>query len=341
MGKYDDILKKLDIDETFTRPPKEKQKVFNKVKDNIPLKKNYNFMADIVDLPTTKKGFKCCLVCVDLATDAFDIEPLKDKESKTTLKGLQAMFKRGYIKKPYMSVTTDGGSEFKSVFNKWLYDEGIDHKTTRPYRHKQMGNVESLNKQLGRLFNGYMNQKEQTTGKQFKEWTNAVPVVREELNKIRVKELPDDTEPPYFNLDADPKYKVGDLVYYKHDYPHDALGNKQPTHNFRMGDFKFNPTPKKITKVLTFPEEPTFRYMITGIKNASYSEHELMPAKAEETEEKYEVKKIIDKKTIKKVIHYLVWWKGYPKNKSTWEKRVDLIDDGLSDIVEAYDTSHK
>lgn len=344
MGKYDALLNKLNIDETFTKPPKQKQKVFNKVKDNIPLIKDYNFMADIVDLPTTKQGYKCCLVVVDLASDAFDIEPLKNKESKNTLQGLKTIFKRKYLNEPYMSLTTDGGPEFKSVFHKWLYDEGIDHRTTLPYRHKQMGNVESLNKQLGRLFNGYMNRKERETGKVFKEWTDVVPIIREELNNIRLKKLPKsvfDMEPPRFNLSAEPKYKVGDLVYYRHDFPHDALGNKQSTHNFRMGDFKFNPTPKKIKKVLIFPEDPTFRYMITGINNASYSEYELMPAKTEEIEEKYEVKQIIDKKKVKSVIHYLVWWKGYPKSKSTWEKRVDLINDGLSDIIEAYDASHK
>lgn len=344
MTKYDNILNKLNIDETFTRPTNKKQKVFNKVKDNVPLIKDYNMMADILDLPTTKHGYKSCLVVVDLASDAFDIEPIKNKESKTTLQALKTIFKREYLNEPYMSLTTDDGSEFKQVFHKWLYDEGIDHRVTKPYRHKQMANVEALNKQLGRLFNGYMNRVERETGKVFKEWTQAIPIIREELNKIRIKKLPKsvlDMKPPHFNLDAEPKYKVGDLVYYKYDYPHDALGNKQPTHNFRMGDFKFNPTPKKIKKVLIFPEEPTFRYMITGIKNASYSEHELMPAKAEETEEKYEVKELIGKKKLKNIIYYLVWWKCYTKNKSTWKKRADLIEDGLGDIVEAYDSQHK
>ena len=113
-------------------------------------------MADILMLPETKKGFKYLLVVVHLATDEFDIEPLKDKESITVLTAFKNMFKRNFIKQPYASVRTDAGSEFKGVFAKWLFDESIMHKVAMPNRHKQVSNVERLNKELGRLFNGFM-----------------------------------------------------------------------------------------------------------------------------------------------------------------------------------------
>lgn len=50
----DNLLKKLNINETYTKTLK-KVKNFNAVKDNIPLKQDYNFMADLLMLPTTKK----------------------------------------------------------------------------------------------------------------------------------------------------------------------------------------------------------------------------------------------------------------------------------------------
>lgn len=334
------LLNKLGIDETFTKPPK-KPKVFNKVKDNVTPIEDYNYMADLLEMPKTKQGFKWCLVVLDLANDTFDIETLKNKESKTTLEGLKAIFKREILKKPKMSLTTDNGTEFKSVFHKYLEDENIDHKTSHPYRHKQIANVESLNKQLGRLFNGYMNAKEKETGKRYNEWTDILEIVRDELNKIRIKPLPEnvfDIPPPQFDLTASPKFKEGDIVYHAVDYPLDALGNKQDTSQFRMGDHRFSTTPKKIIKVLILPKSPTFRYMLEGIKDASYGENELMIAK-DQTATKFEVKKVIGKKRIKNKIYYLIWWKGYKKALSTWEAKNELLEDGLEDEINTYEAS--
>ena len=46
------ILDHFGIDEKFTAPV-QKPKFFNKIKDNVPLIKDYNQMADILYLPTT------------------------------------------------------------------------------------------------------------------------------------------------------------------------------------------------------------------------------------------------------------------------------------------------
>jgi len=101
------------------------------------------------------------LVIVDLATNEFDIEPLKNKTSENVLNGFQKIIKRKFLKLPKGSLRTDSGTEFKGVFHKWLLEKEVFHKNALPNRHKQMANVESLNKQLGRIFNGYMNFKEE------------------------------------------------------------------------------------------------------------------------------------------------------------------------------------
>ena len=107
-SKIGDLINKLGIDETYTKPTK-KPKQFTHVKDNIPLVENYNFMADLLFLPETKEGFKYCLVVVDLSNDDFDIEPIKNKTPAEILKAMKDMFKRKFIKEPYASIQTDAG----------------------------------------------------------------------------------------------------------------------------------------------------------------------------------------------------------------------------------------
>ena len=49
------LIRDLGINEKLTKAPR-KQKVFNKVKDNIPKVEDYNFQADLLYLPTAKFG---------------------------------------------------------------------------------------------------------------------------------------------------------------------------------------------------------------------------------------------------------------------------------------------
>lgn len=86
----------------------------------------------------------------------LSIEPIKNKKSEIVLKAMEKCFKRPYIKKPYASIRTDGGREFQFFFHMWLFPNNILHKVSLPDRHKQMANVETLNRQLGRMINGYM-----------------------------------------------------------------------------------------------------------------------------------------------------------------------------------------
>jgi hypothetical protein len=53
-------------------------------------------MADLLELPETKKGFKYLLVVVDLATDEFDIEPMTNNKSLTVVDAMKRIFKRKY-----------------------------------------------------------------------------------------------------------------------------------------------------------------------------------------------------------------------------------------------------
>ena len=103
---------------TFTKTI-QKPKYYNKVKDNVLLKEDFNFMADLLFLPTTKKGFKYLFVIVDLATDEFDMEPMKNKTPSDIVKAVYEINKRSFIKLYYengQSLRTDSGTEFRGAF---------------------------------------------------------------------------------------------------------------------------------------------------------------------------------------------------------------------------------
>lgn len=337
------LLQQLNINEKFTKPIKESKK-FNRVKDNVPLIPDYNFMMDFLFLPTTKEKYKYLLVIVDLATDEFDIEPMKDKKSKNVLEAMKTIFKRPYIKKPYASIRTDDGKEFKGDVKQYMFNNGIFHSVALPYRHSQLSNVESLNRTLGRLLNGYMNAKEEKTNKEYNEWTDVLNIIRIELNKIRKKATPEDIVKYNYKFPTstkDPVFKVGDIVYRQLDYPEDALGNLQPTEFFREGDYRYSRIPKKIVNVLYYTGDVPYRYMLEQIPNASYKASQLMRADEKEKETKYKVKKIIGKKTINKKIHYLVWWDKYLKKDATWESKDKLLEDGIKEYIDEYEKSFK
>jgi hypothetical protein len=301
-------------------------------------------MADVLFLPTTKEGYNALLVVVDLGSHLFDIEPIKDKTSETLLEALKKIYERGILKKPEYSMATDDGSEWLKVFGQWLYDNSIFHKVARANRHTQQAPAENKNKQLGRLFNGYMNAMEEKTGEQFNEWTNVVDIVRKKLNKVTKREEkdwmkkepkkdPDDIEPKY----AEPKYKIGQTMYYKSEHPLNALGQKQPTNRFREADYRFNRIePRKITRILDYPPPIYHRYLLKDVKNVSFTENELKPAPTQDN--KYVVREILEKKMINKKPHYLIWWKGYKKSESTYEPEKNLIEDGFKDMIDDFNS---
>jgi len=300
-----DVVNNLGIDETFTKRRNGKRyEKHNAVKDNIPLVEDYNMMADLLFLPTAKFGFKYLFVIVDLATDEFDIEPIKNKEPTTILKAMKKCFTRDFVKEPKYTLKTDSGNEFKGVFHKYLYDESILHKVALPHRHSSMGNVEALNRQLGRLFNGYMNTKEVESGKPYKNWTDVVTVVRTELNKVRKKELPEDINSYEYPVQEDlkekeivvkkkgkkhietvyeqikPKFRIGQMVHRYLDHPRNALGKNQPTAQKREGDYLFDTEPRQIVKIITMGGRgPLYRYILDRLPNVSFTENQLMRAR--------------------------------------------------------------
>jgi hypothetical protein len=106
------LLKKLNIDETYTKPIK--NIIFDKVKQNAYSMGQYNMMVDVLFLPKTKYRYSYLFVIVDLWNDKFDIEPIRTKTPDEVLKALKRILilNRPYITDIKASIRTDSGKEF-------------------------------------------------------------------------------------------------------------------------------------------------------------------------------------------------------------------------------------
>jgi len=334
---FKDVIKDLSINEFYTKQDT-KQK-YNKFITSVVPEKDFNFMSDLVEMPTTSKGYKWILVVLDLATNEFDIEPMKNKTAEVTRNAFKNIVKRGILGLPEISLKTDGGTEFKGAFHKYLEDHGVMHKTAMPYRKQQMGPVESLNKTVARILMTYLNDKSAEIGKDYNDWTDILDMVREEVNSFRKRDLDKLKEyqsKRYFDptVAGDPEYQIGQYVHWKIDRPTNINGDPINDNKFRMGDRIFSVETRKIVDVLCFPSKPYYRYKLQDMDHVSYSASELK--ESEKQNDLYIIKKIIGVKTVKKKKYYLCWWKKELKQDATWEPEDQLIEDNMQDYIDEF-----
>lgn len=289
-----DIISQVGGNEDFTKKRRTDDKVYNTLRDNIRLEEDAALMIDVLELPTAKFGFKYCLVAVDIASKECDLEALKNKTADAILAGFKKMLNRNYINLPKYYMISDNGKEFLGAFHKYLWDNNVIHQQTLKGRHKSLSMVDSLCATLGRIFNAYMNAKEKASGKVFKNWTDVLPKVREQLNKARKVDLPKDLKKDSSQAlvqDVEEyktkkgkvtkskfkvaKYKVGDMVYRPLENPENMLGDVQYG-KFREGDVRIDKVKRKITELVYMNGKgPFVRYILEGLPNVSYSEQEL------------------------------------------------------------------
>ena len=305
-----------------------KQKVYNSVSNNGIQEKNYNFMMDLLMLPMTKQKYRYLLVVVDLASNNFDMQELKEKTPDAVLDGYQKIIKRPYIKLAKGSIRTDSGTEFKAIFHKFVEDNNIYHRVASPNRHKQMGVVENLNKTLAKLLMGYIVHVEEKTKKIFNEWVDVLPIIRKDLNKLREVKLDKDDIMAFTDIFTPQKFRIGDYVYEKLDVPEDALGKKQNTNNVRSGDYTYSRHAKRIVHVSYMNDDPPHRYILEGKGNVSYSDNELI--KKETT--KRMIKQILFREIIQGEPHCMVWMEGEIKRKAVYEPEKDIRYNKRGDI---------
>ena len=209
-----------------------------------------------------------------------------------------------------------------------------------PYRHKQLCSAENLNKQLGTIFNLYMNSIEEITGEAYREWLDILPYVRTELNKARAKKYTskDIAKQPMPSIEQIPKalFAVGELVHYRLSYPRSGLDVKQPTALFRAGDYYFSHNPVKIKKVVQMNDPPYNRYVLESIPQTSFSAFELIRERKPKNNPEQKIVKIWNKEMRAQIPYYLVQFKGMYKANSLYIKESDLIKKGFQKQLDAY-----
>ena len=313
-----------------------KETKFTTVSSQVPHLKGYNLMIDTLSLPETQEGYKHLVIAVDLGNNAFDMEPIANNiDSDDALQALKAMYKRGYISKPKASIASDGGAEYAGHFDTYCYNNGILHKVALKNRHTQLSNINNLTLNIGRIINAFLNKKEEQLGHVYREWAQYLPKIRTELNKHRITKEIDPRDEPFPDLDdkAKPKFKVGDVVYRLLNTPQDAQGNEQPTSNFRAGDYRYEHTiPRVVQQVLPYSGNIPFRYVISGIKNASFTDRQLKLAHKPQPRL---LEQIINK--TKAPIRYEVTFKGEPRSALlTGDQLIKL---GYAQIVDKFNRS--
>ena len=103
------------------------------------------------------------------------------------------MTRLDYIRLAKCTLTTDPGTEFKCVFQEYLNNHNVFHRVGIPDRQKQTANVEYLNKQLGRLIMGYLNQIKEKTKITAVNWLPIIiNLIQDKLNKTRIIKVPND-----------------------------------------------------------------------------------------------------------------------------------------------------
>ena len=292
-------------------------------------------------------GFKFALTVVDVGSRLMDCEPMKEISSKSVLKALKQIYKRGILKMPSQSFQVDAGSEFKGDFKQHFEKFGINIRVAQTGRHRQQGLVESRNKSIATPLLKRQTAEELITGEKSTQWIKYLPAVVKYLNnKFEKKDPWNDTNPDYKVIFGETTCKgntcdvlnVGTMVRYKLDEPIDVASGKKLAGKFRAGDIKWSMKPVKIEHIQLIPNNPPL-YKIQG-KTALYTKGQLQIASSDEklppssVQEKYIIDKIIKKINKKGKIFFEVKWKGY--DETTEESREKLIKD-VPQMVEEFE----
>lgn len=306
---------------------------------------HYIYQVDTLYLPTDRNGEQYALVCVDLATNATDAMPLKNRDSKSTVDAIKKMFKGKYLKKKPHTIEVDDGTEFKGEFEKQMKNMNIFIRRKKPGRSRQQATVEGMNSILGKLLNRAMLVDEMHTNETSKNWTDHLQRAIQLINK-RLTHKPKDYSNAEIRCsgDACDVLEVGTKVRVSLDKPRDYITNKTLHGKFRTGDIRYDPTIREITQLLLHPGQPPM-YLISGIPRVGYTKNQLQVVKNEtmpstKHQKKFIVHKIVGKRKYKNRIQYLIKWKGYNEKNNTWENRKDLLID-IPDMVKEYEAKIK
>lgn len=289
--------------------------------------------VDLVDLSQyqTKKGNKWIINVIDMFSKKAWSRPMKNKGAKTVAEAMESMLKEtGTVS----VLRSDNGKEFLNKdFEKVLKKAGLKHVTSRSYTPQSQGGVERFNGTLKSMIEKLI-----TSGK--RQWDNHLSSLIENYNDsvhTATKMTPNDAEQKSNRRKVRKRIKkarknikvtnqqeeinVGDRVRIVLDK--NATNVKSgPNYSTRIYVVSSKTKPRK--------KSTATQYFLKGFKSVLYAtDLYKVPANTVTTErqQKYEVSKIVDKRTRDGIVQYRVRWKGYRAADDTWETEGQLIED--------------
>ncbi|GES79362.1 chromobox protein homolog 5-like [Rhizophagus clarus] len=265
-------------------------------------------------MPIDPKGYHYFLVVVEISRRRVDAEPIKNKTANSVLKAFIKIYGRSRIQPPIHRLETDSGSEFTNsqICDFFLNSIGVMMRFGKPGRHKQQSYAE-----------------------------RAIQAIQEPLLKrMTAQELKTEL------------LLEGTLVQIKLLEPISVLGKK--VHGkFRTGDIKWDPKVCIIKKLILSPEQPP-TYLLDGphgrlgVSRCAYTRKELQVIPINEKSppdsvirgqpERYVPEKILNHRTKKGQLQYLVKWERYSEDESTWES-ADKLQEDVPNLVYIYNNT--
>jgi transposase InsO family protein len=238
------------------------------------------YQADLMVMPFDN-NYKYLLTIIDVATGKADAQPIVSKSSGTIKRAFDVIFGRGIIQPKMLYL--DRGSEFwNEEVQQYMKSKDIIMRDTRVGRKNQNAVIENFNGVVGKVLMGVQSVKEIETGKRNKKWSADVPKLIEGYNEEKDKhkeptiqqKLIDENTKPIKELAKENILKEGTKVYLIEEYAKDVITKKRLHGKFRHGDLRYSTIIHEISKTVMNPNQP-IRYMIKGIKNASFLRHEI------------------------------------------------------------------
>lgn len=262
----------------LTKLPNKKN--FEKGKFNVG-SRNSLHQVDLLFFPETTSEYKYVLVVCDVGTNHIGAEPMKTKDSATTLAAYKIILRRKVLKHPIL-IMSDGGGEFKKEFQKYLTNNNIGHQITS--RHRQLTPVDRICALLGKYLNKVILSEELKTGKlNVNAWKKHLGKLVAILNESYTK-TPVDVE----NLDPDIKGKsdvidIDTKVRISLEKPIEYVTGKQLFGKFRASDIRWSKQIYTIYQILLNPSQPIM-YLLKDandklLKDVAFTAFELQVVK--------------------------------------------------------------
>ena len=296
------------------------------------------YQSDILYLPNDN-SYKYLLCVVDLNDNAYDCEPLKNRDTKTVKKAFQSIFSRRFIKMPMNEIQVDGGAEFKQEVTQYFNDHNVFVKRGVSGRHKQQGLIENFNKLVGTILMKKMAIDEIHTGETSRRWLDDIKPLVESMNKhLKEKNKRDFTHQEVLINTPQELIPLHTKVRVALNEPKSIADNAKLHGRFREGDHRWDIKPHEIESYILLPDQPPLYKVKTFEKNL-FQKYELQEISTKEKippPRVYIIKELLDRYKEKGKIMYKIKWNN---DEITSESRAHLMKE-VPDLIKDYEKTH-